>query len=180
MSKQDKLKADWNFETEIGFMGYNRHKYKGAFPDKVEKAILKVIGSHCLHLFSGTSKIGEVRIDLERPEATHNQNVFEFIKSPEAQKQWKWCLLDPPYNIYNPNQDLKDYAEVSSISCSVPKRNALADFFRRYCKNVLWLDYCAPLPTGFIRKKVWFFFPGGYRTIRILSWLQNYGQKELF
>jgi len=27
--------------------------------------------------------------------------------------------------------------------------------------------------AGFIREKVWFYFPGGYRTIRILSWLKN-------
>jgi len=178
--KKDKLKADWDFETEVGFMGYNRHGYKGAFPDKVEEVIKKVIGSPCLHLFSGISKIGEVRVDLERPEATHNQDVFGFIKSEEAKKQWEWCLLDPPYNIFNPERDLKGYADKTSVSASIPKRNILADFFRRYCKNVLWLDQCAPLPVGFIRKKVWFFFPGGYRTIRILSWLQNYGQKELF
>ena len=145
--KKDKLKADWSFETEVGFMGYNQYNYKGAFPDKVEETIKKIIGSPCLHLFSGVSRIGEVRIDLKRLEATHNQDVFEFLKSEEAKKQWEWCLLDPPYNIYNPNSDLKEYADKSSVSASIPKRNALAGFFMRYCKNVLWLDQCAPLPV---------------------------------
>jgi hypothetical protein len=166
-------KGNWNFEIEVGFMGYNRHKYRGAFPDRVEKVIKSLVKSPCLHLFSGVSKIGDVKIDLIRPEATHNQDVFEFIKSDEAKRQWEWCILDPPYNIKNREVELKDYADKTPISASVPKRRALAEFFRKYCKNVLWLDQCAPLPKGFIRKKVWFFFPGGYRTIRVLSWLQN-------
>ena len=167
--------VNWNFPTEVKFMGYNRYKYNGAFPDKVEQDIKNLVAKskNVLHLFSGVSKIGQVRVDIERPEATHNMDVFEFIKTKEAQKQWEWCILDPPYNIYNPDQDLKDYGIRASVSASVPKRNALADFFRKYVKNVLWLDHCAPLPQGFIRKKIWFYFPGGYRTIRILSWLQR-------
>jgi hypothetical protein len=156
-------------------MGYNRHRYNGAFPDQVEKDIIKLVSksNNVLHLFSGVSKIGNVRIDIERPEATKNIDVFEFIKTEEAHKQWEWCILDPPYNIYNPEQKLKDYGIKFSVSASIPKRNALSDFFRKYCKNVLWLDLCAPLPYGFIRKKVWFYFPGGYIPIRVLSFLQR-------
>jgi len=167
-----KYKADWDFATEVKFMGYNRHGYKGAFPDKVEEDIIKLVKSPCLHLFSGSSKIGDVRIDLEKSEATNNINVFDYIKQ-EQPKHWLWCLLDPPYNIYNPHTELKDYADYASVSASIPKRNALADFFRKHCENVLWLDQCAPLPSGFVREKIWFYFPGGYRTIRILSWLRR-------
>lgn len=170
-------KGNWNFEIEAKFMGYNRHKYPGAFPDEVEKVIKQLVREPCLHLFSGTSKIGRVRIDLERPEATKNMDVLEFIKSKESKKEWKWCVLDPPYNIFNPEQDLKEYADKTSISASIPKRRALAKFFLEYCDNVLWLDHCSPLPFGFIRKKVWVFFPGGYRHLRILSWIQRKDKK---
>ena len=40
-----KYKADWDFATEVKFMGYNRHGYKGAFPDKVEEDIIRLIKS---------------------------------------------------------------------------------------------------------------------------------------
>ena len=42
MTYSIKDRADWNFEIEAGFMGYNRHGYKGAFPDKVEEVIKKL------------------------------------------------------------------------------------------------------------------------------------------
>lgn len=163
--------ANWKFPTEVKFMGYNRHKYNGAFPDKVEQDIenLVIRSKNILHLFSGTSKIGQVRIDIERPEATKNIDVFEFIKSEEAQKQWEWCILDPPYNIYNPEQDLKDYGIKASVSASVPKRNALADFFRKYVKNVLWLDHCAPLPQGFLYPVLLSWWLSHYKNIIVAS-----------
>jgi hypothetical protein len=160
-------KANWDFEIIPMFMGYNNHGYYGAFPSEVENIIKGLIREPCIHLFSGTSKIGNVRIDLERPEATNNIDIFEFIKTPEAQKQWKWCLLDPPYEIVNAENELKEYGDKGSVSASIPKRNALAKFFLDYCENVLWLDQCAPLPFGFIRKKIYLFFPGGYRTLRV-------------
>lgn len=169
--------AEWRFPTEVMFMGYNRTGYNGAFPDNVEKAIRGIVRKPCLNLFSGVSKIGDERIDLSRPEATKNMDVFDFIK--ENRKEWEWCILDPPYNVHNPNSEQKNrnYSDFTAISCSPPKRKALADFFRRYCKNVVWFDFCAPLPPGFRRKKVWFFFPGGYRTLRVLSWLQRNGRR---
>lgn len=165
--------VNWDFPIEKMFMGYNRHNYNGAFPENVETVIKNLVRSPCLHLFSGTSKMGDVRVDIERKEATINMDVFEFIKTKEAQKQWKWCILDPPYLIYNPEQDLKDYGNKTAVSASIPKRNAFAKFFMSYCENVLWLDHCAPRPKGFIRGKVWFFFPGGYIHIRVLSWLKR-------
>ena len=168
-------KADWNFEIEPRFMGFHRYGYPGAFSDEVEEVIKTLVAgsNNILHLFSGVSKIGNVRVDLERPEATIKMNVFEFIKTKEAQREWECCILDPPYNIYNPEIDLKGYGDTASVSASIPKRNALAKFFLAHCKNVLWFDQSAPLPFGFIRKKLWIFFPGGYRTLRVLSWLQR-------
>lgn len=167
------MPANWNFKTEVKFMGYNKHGYPGAFPNKVEEVIVKVVKTPCLHLFSGCSLIGDLRVDIERPEATHRMDVFKFLETKEAQKEWLWCLLDPPYNIHTPEKDLKEYGDYASVSCSVPKRQALARFFLKYSENVLWLNTCAPLPEGFKREKLWFFFPGGYRTLRVLSWLKR-------
>lgn len=35
--------ANWHFTTEVKFMGYNKHGYKGAFPNNVEKDILNLV-----------------------------------------------------------------------------------------------------------------------------------------
>ncbi len=172
--------ANWNFEIEVLGWDVQTKNYPGAFSKRCEKVLLNTIknSNKVLHLFSGTSKIGNVRIDLERLEATINEDVYKFIKSTFAQQNWEWVILDPPYKIENSQQDLKEYKDQTPVSASIPKRRALCDFFRKYCNNILWLNHCAPLPNGFYREKIWFFFPGGYRTIRILSWLKK--EKELF
>ncbi|GAI37629.1 unnamed protein product, partial [marine sediment metagenome] len=121
-----------------------------------------------LHLFSGTSLIGHTRIDVERPEATNRQDVLSFIKKDS--KHWNYIILDPPHAIREKDK-LQEYGKTSSVSADVPLRKALAEYLPKHAKNVLWLDMCAPLPAGLRRKKLWFLFPGGYHTIRILSWL---------
>jgi hypothetical protein len=124
-------------------------------------------------LFSGTSKIGLVRVDLERPEATINTDVFKWLETSEAKQKWDICILDPPYKIENADNKLKGYADVCSVSASVPKRQALEKFFKEYCNNVVWLDFCCPMPNGFKRKKIWFLLQGGYRPVRVLNWLER-------
>ncbi len=164
---------DKKSEVEVDFMGFNRTGYPGGFGDRVIKVIKQIIHGKILHLYSGTSEIGEVRVDLKRPEATHNQNVFDFIKSNNAEKQWDWVILDPPYKIEKANIRLKEYGDYTPLSSSILKRREVEKFLLKNAKNVLWLDYCAALPKGFKRKKLWLFLPGSYRHVRVLSWLQR-------
>jgi hypothetical protein len=117
---------------------------------------------------SGGSIIGDERIDIERPQATKRQDVLEFIKTDE--RKWDFIILDPPYEIKRKSK-LEEYGRTSSVAADVILHRALADYFINHTENILWLDMCAPLPKGFQRKKIWFLFPGGYHTIRILSWL---------
>ena len=169
-----------HLKSEVHFMGSNKKGYPGAFPDNVERIIRQILtGSQgrILHLFSGTSDIGNVRVDLKRPEATINTNVFDFIKTDDAKGPWEWCLLDPPYIMKSP---IKEYADQTSVAASVPKRRALGVFFLNHCANVLWFDFCAPLPSGFYREKIMFFLPGGYRHVRTLSWLKREGQLKKY
>ena len=71
-----------------------------------------------------------------------------------------------------------------SLQVRLPKpvlyvvRRALCKYFREHTRNILWLDMCAPLPAGFKRKELWFLFPGGYHTLRILSWLVKVGNRQ--
>jgi len=159
------------FEYTVAPLGFQRYGYAGAFTPQVEKIILSLIQPPTLHLFSGKSKIGDERVDIMCKEATINDDVFNFIKHDE--RLWLWCILDPPYNIASAKKKLKQYKIYTPVSSSVPKRRALAKYFREHVQNVLWLDLCAPLPHGFKRVKLWFLFPGGYRHIRVLSWLKN-------
>lgn len=81
-------------------------------------------------------------------------------------------LTDPPYAITR-RKKLDKYAETASLSADVVWRNRIKDFFRKHTDNILWLDYCAPVITGFGRKKLWLLLPGGYRNVRVLSWLKR-------
>ena len=159
-------------------IGRGTHKgdYPGAFPIPVERVIEGTIKSPCLHLFSGSSKIGDVRVDLKHKSATVHTDIFKFLKKNKARKQWKYCVLDPPYAIKSANTKLKGYADMTAVSASVPKRQALERFFRAYVENVIWFDQCMPLPKGFYRKCVWLVVPGGYRTPRFINWLRRENQ----
>ena len=123
-----------------------------------------------LHLFSGVSKIGDERIDIERPEATQKKDVIEFIKNDN--RNWDFVILDPPYEIKRKSK-LEEYGRTSSVAADVVLRRMLVDYFNEHAQNILWLDMCAPLPKNFERRKLYFLFPGGYHTLRVLSWLQK-------
>ena len=161
-----------NFDIEILGMGNNITGYPGAFTPVVNKIISTVIAHEAkvLHLFSGVSMIGDERIDIERPEATQRKNVIEFIETDN--RIWDFVILDPPYEIKRKSK-IEEYGRTSSVAADVILRRKLVEYFNKCAKNILWLDMCAPLPENFQRIKLWFLFPGGYHTLRILSWLQK-------
>lgn len=164
---------DKSFEVIICGMGNNLTGYPGAFTpvvDGIVRQVISDIDGKTLHLFSGVSKLGDIRVDVERPEATSNRDVLGFIRSDS--RFWDLVILDPPYEIKRKGK-LEEYGRTSSVAADVILRRALADYFINHTQNILWLDMCAPLPKGFRRKKLWFLFPGGYHTIRILSWLER-------
>lgn len=169
---------DKSFETEIVGMGNNITGYPGAFTPVVHEIITKTIHSSkgVLHLFSGVSAIGNERVDLERPEATLRQNVMEFIKTDN--RQWEFVVLDPPYEIQRKSK-IEEYGRSSSVAADVRLRRELSNYFQGHADNILWLDMCAPMIKGFRRKKLWFLMPGGYHTVRILSWLEKYQERIL-
>ena len=163
---------DKNFKIEVLGMGINAAGYPGAFTPIVNKIIMNVIpqGAKTINLFSGISMIGEERIDIERPEATCRMDVIKFIETDN--RKWDFVILDPPYEIKN-SKKLEQYGRTSSVAADVMLRRKLVEYFNRCTNNILWLDMCAPLPENFKRIKLWFLFPGGYHTIRILSLLKR-------
>ena len=162
-------------EVKPEFMGFQNKGYPGAFPPKVEAVIKRLIASPCLHLFSGVSKIGDTRIDISRCEATLNIDVFEFIKSDTY--VWKWVLADPPYAITRKDRKLAEYQIKSSVSGNMQYRREISRYLQEHTENVLWFDYASPVPFGFYREKVWTWLAGGWRPVRVLTWLKRKGER---
>ena len=165
------------FQFEVLGMGMNTTGYPGAFTKPVQDIIKSVIYGKVLHLYSGSSLIGDERIDINHPNATRNMRVEDFLRGDN--REWDWCLLDPPYAIQRANLKLGSYGEYGSLSGNALWRAAIRHYCQEHIKNVLWLDFCAPSIKGFGRKKLWLLLPGGFHTVRILSWLER-RMKPLF
>jgi hypothetical protein len=160
-------------EIKGQFAGLQNKGYPGAFPPKVEEIIKRLVASPSLHLFSGTSRIGDVRIDLERPEATLNMDVFEFLKVND--QRWLWVIADPPYDVKDRYGLNRAYAKPYALNCK--RQHLISVWLQGHADNVLWFDVTAPCPRGFYRKKEWLFHPGGWHHVRVLSWLKRDGER---
>jgi hypothetical protein len=130
---------DKSFDIEVTGLGMNMTGYPGGFTPVVQRIIREVIYGNVLHLYSGSSEIGDVRIDLSHKNATVNCDVAEFIAHDP--RHWDFVILDPPYAAIA-KQKLEVYAENASLSGNVKWRNEIRDFFRERTSNVLWLDFC--------------------------------------
>lgn len=147
------------------------NSYPGSFSPSVEATIRPLAKGRVLHLFSGQSLIGDERVDIERPEATINDDVARFITTDT--RDWDWVILDPPYGITRCGSKLAQYGIKEAVSGNVGFRRLLMSYFRAHTDNVLWLDHCAPVFRGFRRRQLWLCLPGGFETVRVLSWLER-------
>ena len=170
-----KQKATPECESNTLSLGFPKYPgYQGAFCTGPHKVITTILADtpeeDILHLYSGSSEIGGTRVDYAHTNATHRQDVIEFIET--NRRVWKFVLLDPPYDMVR-TTTIADYARKVSLCADVSLRRAFEDWSARHAVNILWLDMCAPIFTPFIRYQMWLFLPGGYRKVRVLSWLQN-------
>ena len=159
------------FELDVLPPSATDGEYPGAFPPKVDLIVRRLIAGRVLHLFSGSSKIGDERIDINHNNATQNVNVKDFINTDNS--YWDWTVLDPPYQIMSADIKLKDYGIKIAASSDVQLRRKLKFYLQRHTDNILWLDICAPTIKGFYRKKLWLVLTGGFHTVRVLSWLKQ-------
>ena len=163
-------------EVKPEFMGIQSGKYPGAFPPKVEERIRKIVASPCLHLFSGSSRIGDERIDLTNHNATIRMDVFDFVKHDN--RDWNFVLLDPPYSMSERNTEALGYAKHDTFPWSYKKRRDEFELFiQNHAENVLWFDIVSPRPPGFDKYKTWLYIKGGYSTVRVLTWLKRKGER---
>ena len=71
-------------------------KYPGSFTIEEHKIIVYNCSGSILHLFSGRSGIGDVRVDYSCKEATINEDVFKFLEINN--KKFDTIIIDAPYN----------------------------------------------------------------------------------
>lgn len=159
------------FGIEALGMGFNNSDYPGAFTEPVKQVIKSVIYGRVLHLYSGSSFIGDVRVDKDHKNATDHIDVGDFVRTDN--REWDWVILDPPYNINHADRKLKKYGDTGCVYSNVPLRRRLKNYLSSHTTNILWLDYCAPMIKGFRREKLWLFLPGGFHNVRVLSWLKR-------
>ena len=160
------------FDYEVEGMGVARGNYGGEFTEPVKLLIrywLNKYPGKVLHLFSGSSKIGDTRIDIDHPNATVNMEVERYLE--RAIEHFEWVILDPPYLVES--HDLKGYKISKAFSADVPARRLFQEWAQEHAERIMWLDLCAPLPKGFEREKLYFLLPGGYRNVRVLSILRR-------
>jgi hypothetical protein len=162
-------------EVKGQFMGMHNGEYPGAFPPAVESVIKKIVASPSLHFFSGSSTIGDVRVDAGHPNATLKMDVFDFMTSDV--KKWKFVLADPPYDIQKENQKLKAYLNRKGLVGNLIFQKAMEKYLIEHAENVLWFDRCSPCPNGFYRYKTWLWFApsSSWTGVRVLTWLKREG-----
>ena len=147
--------------------------YPGAFHPNVEREIKKQVGTDfCIHLFSGDSTIGDVRIDIENPNATQKENVYDFIQKDYAYplRDRKLILLaDPDYEIQRKGTKLKIHGIKDSLAGNVLAQKLLIRFIQNMkFHKIILLDQCSPKIPGYS----WDFKlvkNGGWKTVRVLN-----------
>lgn len=150
--------------------------YPGAFNPNVEKKIKEIIGQkYCIHLFSGSSTIGHVRVDFDHPHATRNQNVYDFCQEFRTPRQFQSILLlDPNYSISRKNLKLKPHGIKENLSGNVLAHQILNKFIQDNDFNeILLLDYCSPKFDGYHENWFWRVKTGGWQNNRTLTWYKR-------
>lgn len=110
--------------------------------------------NHTLHLFSGKSSIGNVRIDYSCKEATTKADVFKWLKNNT--QQFKVVVLDPPYN----TKFGKKYKEIGNT----PEQFIVFDQSQKTTE--LFFHISRYIKPQFIILKSWnYYIPKGYRDI---------------
>ena len=166
---------------EAIFGGLHNGEYPGAFPPKVDELIRKITRDQhpILHLFSGSSNIGDVRVDVEsHPNVTHVMDAFNYIKSSEAQHKWSHVIGDPDYNAEQQHRLRGNHSKASSgeIFADPNVEREISQFLSKYAENILWLDRRMPYFDRVRFERVWsntkLFYQGGWRNVRVFEHLR--------
>lgn len=160
----------------------NCAEYPGAFMKKEVEIIEKSAGGRILHLFSGASKIGHVRVDLFNENATHRMDVFEYLT--ENTEKFDTVILDPPYNerFAVKYQKLGKQSSIGKqfvIFADTKKTTALFDAILKLTPQTIimksWQFY---ILKGYELRAGYVVYYGGYRKPTFLLIMKKRGTKN--
>ena len=143
------------------------------------KIINRYSKGRVLHLFSGMSRIGDVRVDINpRSKAHHKINVFDFIKENSCLTGFNTVLLDPIYCSEQRQELWRDrYSELGInrkdlyiFPYDTRRTKKLWSFFERLCPMRIIIKslnhYTIP---GYFLKQGFDIYPGAFKPNRCLS-----------
>jgi hypothetical protein len=143
--------------------------YPGNFTPEEIKIIEKNCKGSVLHLFSGKSKIGDIRIDFKFGN-TFKKDVFEFLPSV-YEKMFDTIIIDAPYNeiFADKYQKIGDTPEQFIIFADTEKTTKLFEFIDKIDPEVIilksWNYYCL---KRYRVDQCYICYPGGYRKSTFL------------
>ena len=158
-------KENTDFNNQIYFLtdiDCVKNDWIGGFSRLEKKIIYKFAKKPILHLFSGNSDIGKIRIDINpNSKATKIQDVFEFIQKKQK-TPFKTILLDPIYSSEERQEIWKDKYEILGI-----KRDNLYVFpYDTRKTKKLWNFFKKELPLRIIIKSLNFYTIPNYNLIQ--------------
>lgn len=151
-------------------VGNGSPAYHGDFAKKEIELIQANIKGSCIHLFSGKSLIGNVRIDLSCDEATIKGDVFELLPDfIDHKASFNTVIIDPPYN----EKFAGKYDKLSSVKgkqfiifASVEKTTKLFDMIAQLNPQVIIIKswhYYVPKTMLEEKSSCYVCYAGGYR-----------------
>ena len=155
-------------KIELLRISNGNNNYPGNFT-KEEIEIMRINSKYpILHLFSGKSKIGTVKVDYKYGD--FKMDVFDYLEQHKDRK-FKTIIIDAPYNkkfadIY---EKLGDTGEQFIIFANAKKTTLLFDYIDRIDPDVIilksWNYYCL---ERYKIRKCYICYAGGYRKSTFL------------
>ena len=163
-----------NIELLYTSNGGNRKKlYPGDFTKREIDLISKWVKGRSLHIFSGKSNIGDVRVDYSMTEATINMDVFEYLEMAIKKKIWfKTIILDPPYNarFAKKYQALGETAKQFIVFANARKTTVLFNLLRELAPTYIIMKSWNIYPFKEMEiSEIRLCYAGGYRKPTILQ-----------
>lgn len=161
-------------------VGNGNNNYPGNFTKKELKIIKRNSIGRIINLFSGNSKIGHFRIDFNNRNATHNQDVFNWLESlTDGFKIFyqQTVIIDAPYNqkFANKYQKLGNTPKQFIIFADTKNTTKLFTLIKEKINPLIiiiksWNFY---EPAGYELLKGFLCYAGGFRKPTLLEILKK-------
>ena len=165
---------------ELIKVGNGNKEYPGNFTPKEIEIIKRNCIGKVLHLFSGNSRIGDLRVDFSNPNANYKTDVFIFLKI--RLKNIGTVIIDAPYNqkFADKYQKIGNTPKQFIIFANTKKTTLLFNYIDKIDPKIIilksWNYYCL---KRYEIKECYICYPGGYRKSTFLIIMKKKQEKLL-